>query len=197
MARIVAVGRRRAAGIVGQRVLARDRGKALGVRRIFDDAEHRAVLRRRQPMAARDRRRRCRDCRLASRRSPTVHARWRCPWCAEYVRGRGVDDEDRFSGRVMAGHDAANLSLVIDFLVIARSFTRARTHSRTHVGEQFLGRIGIRRQAVFHLHGLDRLAAFQTQEAVDLADIVAGSEPAASCNSLTCSNGSAGGGLPR
>src|SRR5579871_2908597 len=46
--------------------------------------------------------------------------------------------------------------------------------SRAQAGEQFLGRIGIRWETEFELRRFDGLAAFDTQKAVDLADVVAG-----------------------
>ena len=52
---------------------------------------------------------------------------------------------------------------------------RLRLRARAaHPRQQFGRRPGIRRQAVFHLHRLDRDAALLAEHAVDLADIEAG-----------------------
>ena len=109
MARIVAVGRRGAAGaVVGQFFLVRDGGEALTVRRIFDDAEHRTALRRRQAMAARD------GVAIAAivggraRRLPQFVHDGAAFAAAEDVRGRAIDEESRTAIDIMTGDDATN-----------------------------------------------------------------------------------------
>ena len=57
----------------------------------------------------------------------------------------------------------------------SRDTGRRRLRARpAHPRQQFGGRPGIRRQAVFDLHRLDRAAALLAHHAVDLADIEAG-----------------------
>ena len=109
MARIVAVGRRGAAGaVVGKFFLVRDGGKPLAIRRIFDDAEHRTALWRRQAMAAGD------GVAIApvvggrARRLPQFVHDGAAFGAAEDVRGRAIDEESRAAIDIMTGDNATN-----------------------------------------------------------------------------------------
>src|ERR1700683_874463 len=90
-------------------MLAGNGSEALGVGRILDDSKHRAVLWRRQAMAATNSVSASAIIGGRCCRFPEFVHDGAAFGAAERVWSRGVDDKDRFSGRVMAGYHAANL----------------------------------------------------------------------------------------
>src|SRR5580704_315813 len=111
MARIVAVGRCRAPGaVVGELFLVGDGGEPLAIRRIFDNAEHRAVFWWRQAMAAADGVAIAAIVRGRARRLPQFVHDGAAFAAAEDVRGRAIDEESRTAIDIMSGHYATNFS---------------------------------------------------------------------------------------